>query len=320
MPPAGLGLAIGGASIAAYTAAAAASGRSGTLLAGGPESQLFRGVITILALLAYVPTAQVYLARWTRDHVESLRPLLRAPGPPPPIESGLSRRAGVIGSLACVLFFLVLPSGSRAEPPPFEWCLDYAMLWWTLPLLGWGGARLGHAIVGNALYVSRLAERLAEIDLFDLRRLAPFGRHGLQSALLAILLLSISAALLVHPGPALPSVVLSGTLLLGVSVAALLLPVLGLRGRIGRQRSRELTALRAEIETDRRRLLDRGPGERAAAARLPALLALESRLEAVNPWPLELLPLWRYALYVSLGLGSWVGAAAVEWLLGELLG
>ena len=84
MPPAGLGLAIGGASIAAYTAAAAASGRSGTLLAGGPESQLFRGVITILALLAYVPTAQVYLARWTRDHVESLRPLLRAPGPPPP--------------------------------------------------------------------------------------------------------------------------------------------------------------------------------------------------------------------------------------------
>jgi len=56
-----------------------------------------------------------------------------------------------------------------------------------------------------------------------------------------------------------------------------------------------------------------------ASAELPGLLALETRIAAVREWPLDASTLLRVGLYVTLGIGSWLGAAAVERLLDRVL-
>ena len=49
------------------------------------------------------------------------------------------------------------------------------------------------------------------------------------------------------------------------------------------------------------------------------MLALETRIAAVREWPLDASSLLRVGLYVMLGIGSWLGAAAVERLLDRVL-
>ena len=103
--------------------------------------------------------------------------------------------------------------------------------------------------------------------------------------------------------------------MLAVALAALLLPVTGVRSRIRAEKQAQLTTLRARINRDRVAVMSGGPGTDSATSRLPGLLALESRLESVREWPFDVPTLLRFALYVVLGLGSRLGAAAVERML-----
>ena len=73
----------------------------------------------------------------------------------------------------------------------------------------------------------------------------------------------------------------------------------------------ELTRVRAEIECARAALVDtRNKG--AEIARMPALLAWEERVERVSVWPLDAPTLVRFALFLLIPLGSWLGGALVE--------
>ena len=69
-----------------------------------------------------------------------------------------------------------------------------------------------------------------------------------------------------------------------------------------------------QIDAQRRAVLE-GQPDAAELARLPGLLALESRLEAVREWPFDTSSLARFGLYLLIGLGSWIGAAMVERLI-----
>jgi len=55
-------------------------------------------------------------------------------------------------------------------------------------------------------------------------------------------------------------------------------------------------------------------------ARLSNLLAYRALLAGVRTWPFDLSTWVRFAVYVMLGLGSWLGGALVERLLGRALG
>ena len=73
----------------------------------------------------------------------------------------------------------------------------------------------------------------------------------------------------------------------------------------------ELTRVRAEIECARAALVDtRNKG--AEIARMPALLAWEARVERVSVWPFDAPTLVRFALFLLIPLGSWLGGALVE--------
>lgn len=273
----------------------------------------------MLVVLAYLPTAQVYLARWTRRHVQLLQPLLREGADLALGNTYLSRSSrvvGVAGSLAFVVLFLLVPLDFEVYARRDYWTFESALAWLVVPLTGWMMARLAHALIFDARCVSRMAADLRRIDLIDLGPLAPFVQHGLRSALLVILLLAIGLTGLVGQQPSvLLHAILNFTALFGVGVAALVLPVVGVRGRIREEKHAQLATLRSRINADRQTILAGGPELDRVAARLPGLVSLEARLDAVREWPFDVSSLLRFAFYMAIGLGSWLGAAAVERLL-----
>jgi hypothetical protein len=52
---------------------------------------------------------------------------------------------------------------------------------------------------------------------------------------------------------------------------------------------------------------------------MPGLLAYMNQIESVREWPFDAPTLTRFFLYVAIPLGSWVGGALVERLLGVAL-
>ena len=196
-----------------------------------------------------------------------------------------------------------------------SWTALSVLPWLLVGLLGWWVGRLVHSIVKDALAISRLAARVSEIDLFDLRPLAPFVQQGLRSSLLVVLLVSISSNLALDPAGATLGSALNVAGLGAAALVALVVPAWGIHLRIRDEKRAQLSALRATLDADRRAVLERKPGIDAATARLPGVLALEARLEAVREWPFDASALGRFGFYVAIGLGSWVGAAAVERLL-----
>jgi len=90
-----------------------------------------------------------------------------------------------------------------------------------------------------------------------------------------------------------------------------LLPSRGVHERLHAAKLEELTRVRAEIECARAALVDtRNKG--AEIARMPALLAWEARVERVSVWPFDAATLVRFALFLLIPLGSWLGGALVE--------
>ena len=130
-----------------------------------------------------------------------------------------------------------------------------------------------------------------------------------------MIFLAIGMAGLVGQESKLPGAAVATGGMIVVGVAALLLPVLGVRRRIRDEKLAQLQTLRGRIDADREVVLAGAPDSDRVAARLPGLLALEARLDAVHEWPFDVSSLLRFAFYLTLGLGSWLGAAAVERLL-----
>ena len=129
-----------------------------------------------------------------------------------------------------------------------------------------------------------------------------------------VLLLTLTAVLAVSPGRAMVGSLLVMLASILVAIIALLLPARGVHDRLRAEKRRQLSQLRTQIDAVRRTMLD-GVAAPDDAARLPGLLALETRIETAREWPFDTNALSRFALYLLLGLGSWVGAAAVEYLL-----
>ncbi len=308
-----------------------ASGQVDRVLTGEAEDHIgphFRLAVINSFLVSFLLTAQCYLARWTRNNVAAIRPLL-GPGEGGAAEelpdlddvvSRPSRAAGLIGIAALIVLFYLLPGDVFRFFELDYWIFEHAWEHSMTIVIGWLTGRVGVAMVSDSLRVSRLASRIRRIDLFDPGALFPFVRQGLRSALLAIVLVSLASAnlwnILVDPLPfaiALP-------VMLAVAVVSLVLPVRGVNRRIRDEKQRELAALRTEIRAGRNALERGGSEGDRAAVRLPAQLALEARIDGVREWPFDASSMLRLALYVGVGLGSWLGAAAVERLVDRALG
>ena len=75
--PAFAGAAVSLALVVFYLVVESALGTVRRVLDGELDSIALRATAIPLVLIAYIPAAPIYLARWTRRHVEALAPLLR---------------------------------------------------------------------------------------------------------------------------------------------------------------------------------------------------------------------------------------------------
>ncbi|MGI9249280.1 MAG: hypothetical protein ACR2QI_09715 [Woeseiaceae bacterium] len=274
-----------------------------------------RAPVTLYMMVGYLPMAVYYLGRWTTEHFETIAD-----------QFGLNRQAvlfprrmtnllGAIGVFAAYLLFLHRPDQPLVLFQPLRWTADFVFPLVGLVFMGWFNFRFMFLLVWTAVAISRTARHIHSIDLLDTNLVKPYAQHGVRSSLLAVVSLSISANLWLDPNSPTIGTVTTLVTLVGAAVLALILPTWGIHQRLKALKQSELKQIREAIVSRR------DPRTRSVddAQQLRADLALEQRLMDVSEWPFDAGSYGRVALYVFLGLGSWVGAALVERLL-EALG
>ena len=187
-------------------------------------------------------------------------------------------------------------------------------------VLGWTAV---YAIDSSRLY-SQIGERHVEVDLLDLGALSPLTRHGLRIVLFIVIFMAVLAVVWNLGAQSAGSSRTAALLLncLGdtaVATAAFVLPLRGLRRQIRARKAEELSRLREKIRRNRELADGSGTESAEAGAKLPGLLAYMNQIESVREWPFDAPTLTRFFLYVAIPLGSWVGGAFVERLLGAAL-
>ena len=276
-----------------------------------------------ITMIGFTPAATVYALRGAERDLADLRPVLRpevgATGAGLERVFFVGRRWLVASGLAGIAISLVLlfsPASWQSGRPPiggpiFMWAA------FRSSVLGWLVARTVLIELAVGFGFARLGERDVEVDWLEQGPLRPFARKGLRSVFLLLLFSFFFSLFLLEPWgrvTAIPMLVLFPAL----CGFALLLPVSGVRQRLVEAKRAELAridaALRAEAEANLKQA-----AAAPADARLSNLIAYRGLVEAANTWPFDVGVWLRFALYVSLGLGSWLGGALVERLIGVAL-
>ncbi len=281
-------------------------------------------VVTPL-LVGYLLAARRYATLGARTHLEQLRQLLRDPAASAaldqasaPLDLRRARRAAWIGLLTVPLIALsidrdpglYLRGGYWIPEHVFNWAFGLMALW----NIGW----LTSCQLQYARRFSALARAIPRLDLFDRRPLGPFARQGLRSALLALIAIAIISLNAADRAFAW-SLGVIGPIALGLAAAALLLPARGVRDRVRRAKREELERVRQAIQGNTDALANSAIAKRAGSVGLVDLLAYRQYVESVREWPFDAPMLGRFALFTLLPLGSWLGGALVERVLGSLL-
>ncbi len=240
-----------------------------------------------------------------------LRPHLRGA----PTASGAtlaeSRIYGAIGVLAGIFFLSTVDEAAWGLVSDRAVTADAVLSLLLVPLPFWLFARAAYFALAGVSSVSAAAESGLDFDLLDRSPVVPVGRMALRGALLWIGAAALASLSIVLTGGSLAEF-LAVTFLLIVAAASFLLPVRGVRRRFRERKAEELARTRAELRRDRRSVAEGGADSPEAAARLPGLIAWEARIEAVPEWPFDTPTLVRFALYLLIPLGSWLGGALVE--------
>jgi hypothetical protein len=321
--PLRLSLTIGAVLLAAFLCVEVALGRVPRILSSEASHARgdFRVALVLIALVAYLPSAFAVAARGARRTVAELEPILRVSGArlaalreeAGRYDASALRRAGWVG----VALLLALPLAANLTIETwFPWLLPPEAIAHRMLLapLGWFAGRFVYALLAESRRLSRIGRELVQVDLLDLTPLAPLVRHGLRQALLAAGILSIMALALVDAeiAPNLFAVLAVG--LAGnaaLSLAALLLPVRGVRRAISAAKREELGRTNTELRRARQGAADASP--------LAGLVAWRGLVEAVPEWPFDAPTLGRFVLYLAIPLGSWLGGALVERAVDVLL-
>jgi hypothetical protein len=275
--------------------------------------------LVIALLLSFTLATLLRVPAALRRDLGALRPLLAgdSEASAEDILSAVARLPTAIVTIAAGLFGVaIIPAfrggaGLMADRVGEEFDLVWSVLA-NFALFALMGRLAYTAISIQRVLDERITPRI-RIDLLDLRPLAPFAHRGLRSALYWVLGSSIASLLFLRFGFLWTHVLLLiGTLSFGAFVMLQSLKVV--HRRLQEEKGRELAALRAAIRGARRDVLGDAPAD--AAARLPGLLALEARTERVSTWPFDASTFLRFSALALLAVGSWLGGAVIERLLG----
>jgi len=163
-----------------------------------------------------------------------------------------------------------------------------------------------------------VAHRFADIELLNLKRVMQFSQNALRGVLVLMLfiailsLLAISMPFLNFDNEAFVILAVPGF----TAAAIFLIPLYPLHRRIRTEKQRELERIRADIHREN---VARIAGDEDWST-LAGLIVYKQEVERVSTWAFNTPTVLRFALYVTLGIGSWLGAAFVERWLGTVLG
>jgi hypothetical protein len=284
-----------------------------------------RFAATLALVLAYAAAAARLGGRFIEQDLDALRPvapmadaewqaLRRAARSP--------RRAPVVASAACGALFGLAVSGTATwlagSRTPSAWPGLAAWVWLlTTAVFAVLGILAFQSAARGALFTE--LGRRSEVSLLDMEPLRPFGRAGLRMAAFWILGSSLASLLLFEASPAsLVGSVIAITV--GIGLLSLFAPSRGIHARLRAAKQSELAWLRGEIARARRSLGGAGEADQREAARLPALLAWETRVASLPEWPIDAPTFLRFALLALLPLGSWLAGALVERAVNAVLG
>jgi len=227
--------------------------------------------------------------------------------------SWLALASGVsVAMLLAVVLFDPSIWGSRGRPGPRD-----PQLYWALFHNAATAYAFGRMLAMEGALTRTFANvaRRVRIDLLDTERLSPLARKGQRSLLLWILLSScLSLFWLGGDAAVINAFVL--VLLLAVAATAFLLPLSRVHTRIVAAKRAELARVNGALREERASAFESIP---AHTGRVADLVAWRGLLEGVAEWPLTLPILLRSALFVLIGIGSWLGGALVERSLEALL-
>jgi hypothetical protein len=282
--------------------------------------------------LGYIVMMYTYVARGTLRDLESLRSVLRE-GEAAYAElqqklTRFERRRLWIGGLVGIAFWCLLweirglPFAALIPAGDFE--VGYASGFLLFSAFWITAGRGTVYLVDAARLYSRIGERQVTVDLLDPSPVSPLMYHGLRIVLLLTIITAVGAIIMTVRGPTLPRSFMVAWFLAScwnvpLAAAAFVLPVRGLRRQIRARKTEELAKVREDIRRNRELAAEPGTESAEASTRLPGLLAFEKRIESVRDWPFDAPTLTRFFLYVAIPLGSWIGGALVERLLGAAL-
>jgi hypothetical protein len=159
----------------------------------------------------------------------------------------------------------------------------------------------------------RFGQSEVVVDLVDPDALAPFGRFGLRLALLLNLGFGlIPLAETIRTPEDAPFILGAFAPVALLGLAALAIPSGALRRRIREAKAAELARIRRALGGDRRALRDSPLAPEADRLTMVELVLWRDHVATLREWPFEAAVLRRFALYLLIPLGSWVGAAFVE--------
>ena len=237
---------------------------SGLEVAGEPFWRTpWRLEIVFAVILGYVFACGGWLVRCVRRDLDALAPALAIePSELAAERAGIglfspsallvASAGGVAAGVAVnSLVTAILPPGNPALEDRF-WRFVRDVLIWTLSI------RLILVVIGSSQRVSQLSERVARIDLLDLRGLTPLARIGLRSALAFALAASMTAAI-ADDENTIPVTLLSMAIVGAVGAFTVLLPVRGAdRGRRRMALRRRVVRPIRRVPHAAARILDRG--------------------------------------------------------------
>lgn len=173
-----------------------------------------------------------------------------------------------------------------------------------------------YALVTLSLQMSRITERLSEIDLFRPEHLAPLTNQALTNGLLVAGLIGLLGLFGLDHGLTM-MLALLGTVTLLLMTVVIILPLRGAHRRLRQAKRKALEWCETEIGRARAAMGFERPesGRTHERGRLADLIAYRQLIEDVREWPFDTRALRTATLYFLIPLGSWFMAAVVQTLI-----
>ena len=264
---------------------------------------------------AYSASAYAYLLMTARKTAHDLSPVARQSPQWQTIVDSAGKYSWwvlpLVGAATYLVIGVIATNVTTPEPVnPWDWQgWSYDIYWHraTSVLHIWWIGCLCFVIVVESGRLSHLSDSIESIDLLDLLPYQPLIRQGLTNALLVIGTVSIMSLLGVESRYGLMLAVL-WIMFIGLARMGMMLPLNGIRKKIRAGRNRELDWCRQSLKIARDEMKS-GVGGRQSIAEI---VAYRSMIESIRNWPFDSPTMVRFALYIMIPLGSWLGGAFVE--------